>query len=67
MINKSIEHLKENQMTYYQHFLFASNHGARCLKAGFFLICHSIVPALFPKAGSQLVSELDKSFSDHKR
>ena len=67
MIKSSLEHLKENKMTYWQHFLFAFSHGARCLKASFFLICHSIVPALFPKAGSQLVSQLDKSFSDHKR
>lgn len=67
MIKKSIEHLKENKMSYWQHFLFANIHGLRCLKAGFFLICHSFIPALFPRAGSELVSDLNRSFTDHKR
>lgn len=67
MIKSSIEHLKINNMTYWTHFLFAGIHGMRCLKAGLFLICHSIIPALFPKAGSTLVGELNKSFSEHSR
>lgn len=67
MIKSCIEHLKSNNMTYWKHFLFAGSHGIRCINAGLFLICHSIIPGLFPKTGSRLVSELNKSFSDHGR
>lgn len=66
MIKQSLEHLKDNKMTYWQHFLFAFGHGIGCLKAGLCLICHAIIPAVFPTTGSLLVEELNKSFTDHK-
>lgn len=66
MIKQSLEHLKDNKMTYWQHFLFAFGHSIGCLKAGLCLICHAIIPAVFPKTGSLLVQELNKSFTDHK-
>jgi hypothetical protein len=59
---KWIHHLKENNMTYVQHFIFAAYHGIRCVKAGLFLIFHAIMPALFAKTGSDLINELNKSF-----
>lgn len=66
MIKSSISHLKDNKMTYWQHFLFAFGHGIGCLRAGLCLICHSIIPAIFPTTGSSLVQELNKSFTDHR-
>lgn len=66
VIKKSIEHLKENNMGYWEHLLFASGHGIRCIKAGLLLFLHSLIPALFPKTGSILVKKLNKSFTDHK-
>jgi hypothetical protein len=65
MIKKSIDHLKNNNMTYITHFIFACGHGIRCIQAGVFLVIHSLVPGLFPKTGSTLVQELNKSFTDH--
>ena len=65
VIKKSVEHLKENNMGYWKHLRFASGHGIRCIKAGFLLILHSFIPALFPKTGSVLVNKLNKSFTDH--
>ena len=65
VIKKSVEHLKENNMGYWQHLKFASGHGIRCIKAGVLLILHSLIPALFPKTGSVLVNELNKSFTEH--
>ncbi len=65
IIQKSVQHLKDNNMTYWQHFLFASGHGIRCICAGMLLVCHSIIPGLFPRTGSRLVNELNKSFTDH--
>jgi hypothetical protein len=65
IIKKSVEHLNENQMTYWQHFWFACNHGLRCIKAGLLLICHSIIPAFFAKTGSELVNRLNQSFVTH--
>ena len=65
IIKKSVQHLQDNNMTYWQHFIFACGHGIRCIQAGVFLIVHSLLPALFPKTGSTLVQELNKSFTDH--
>ena len=65
MIKKSIDHLKNNNMNYWQHFVFAFDHGLQCIKAGILLICHSIIPAIFSKAGSQLINKLNKSFLEH--
>lgn len=65
VIKKSVEHLQENNMGYWDHLKFASGHGIRCIKAGVLLMLHSLIPALFPKTGSVLVNELNKSFTDH--
>ena len=66
VIKKSIEHLKDNNMGYWEHMVFAAGHGFRCIKAGVLLFLHSLIPALFPKTGSILVQKLNKSFVDHK-
>lgn len=66
MIKQSLKHLQDNKMTYWQHFLFAFGHGISCLRAGFCLMCHAIIPAIFPTTGSSLVQDLNKSFTDHK-
>lgn len=65
MINKSIKHLKDNNMSYYEHIKFAGKHGLSCIKAGIFLIIHGVIPALFPRAGSKLVNKLNKNFTKH--
>lgn len=52
---KWIDHLKENNMSYYEHMSFAMFYGFNCLAAGFFLIAHSIMPCFFQSAGSDLV------------
>lgn len=66
MIKSSLKHLKQNHMTYWQHFLFAFCHGIGCLRAGLCLICHAIIPGIFPTTGSMLVQKLNKSFIDHR-
>lgn len=65
MIKKSLEHLEENEMSYWEHFDFACGHGLICIKAGLLLIIHSIIPGLFPRTGSILVTKLSESFTVH--
>jgi len=65
IIKKSVEHLDQNNMGYWEHLRFAASHGIRCIKAGVLLILHSIIPAFFPKTGSILVNQLNKDFTDH--
>lgn len=67
MIKKSIEHLKENKMSYIEHFIFASTHGYKCIHAGLLLILHSLIPSLYPRTGSKLVTRLSKSFTIHRK
>ena len=59
---KWIEHLQENNMTYIEHLIFALFYGVCCLLAGLYLIIHSVLPCLFPTAGSDLVTKLSKRF-----
>jgi len=65
LIKNSKDHLKQNNMGYFQHLKFAASHGIRCIKAGLLLIIHSVIPALFPKTGSILVNQLNKDFTEH--
>lgn len=65
LIKKSVEHLDQNNMGYWEHLRFAASHGIRCIKAGILLIVHSIMPALFPKTGSILVNKLNRDFTQH--
>ena len=59
---KWIDHLQQNNMTYIDHMIFALFYGACCLLAGLYLIIYSVLPCLFPTAGSDLVTKLNKRF-----
>lgn len=59
-------HLKRNKMTYRDHFVFAASHGVRCVKAGVYLLIHSLLPCFYRRAGSNLVAELEKEFTEHR-
>jgi hypothetical protein len=65
LIKKAKKHLADNSMSYGEHFAFAFRHGLRCLKAGGMLITHSVMPCFFRRAGSRLVHELSKDFTEH--
>jgi hypothetical protein len=66
LIKKGCNHLKRNNMTYYEHFVFAFYHGLQCFKASVFLIIHSILPCFFEKAGSKLVHKLEQVFTERE-
>lgn len=66
LIDQCEDHLKHNNMTYVEHFRFAFFHGLVCLKAGFLLCVHSILPCFFQKAGSRLVHRLEKVFIERE-
>lgn len=60
--NEWIKHLKENNMTYYEHFLFAFYYGIIAIFAGVLLIIHSLLPCFFQTTGSYLVTKLSRRF-----
>jgi hypothetical protein len=62
LYHKWIQHLKENDMTYLQHLIFAFFYGSCCLLAGLYLIIHSVLPCFFSTAGSDLVKRLNLIF-----
>lgn len=64
MFKKSKKHLAENDMTYLEHFRFASGYGIHCILAGLSLIFHAIIPAYFSQTGSNLTNKLNKVFTD---
>ena len=62
LYKKWIQHLRENNMTYLEHLIFALFYGLCCIFAGTLLIIHSLFPCFFPRAGSNLVTKLSKRF-----
>jgi len=62
IIKRSIKHLKDNQMYYGEHFLFAFAHGVRCVFGGVCLLIHSVVPAFFRNMGSRIASRMVTDF-----
>jgi hypothetical protein len=66
-MNSIKKHIQENNMTYYQHFKFATFHGVVCILAGLCLIIHAILPCIFQTAGSDLVQSLAIVFKKRKR
>lgn len=66
LVKKWYNHLSQNNMTYCGHFKFAVGHGLTCLKAGCYLIIHGIFPCFYQHAGSELVHELEKVFTDRE-
>jgi hypothetical protein len=64
--NRWYNHLKHNNMTYCKHWLFAVGHGITCLKAGLYLIIHGFFPCFYEHAGSELVHELEKVFTNRE-
>ena len=63
LIKLSAQHLSENNMTYWQHLVFALRHALICLISGVLLIFHAIIPAVFPQTGSKLTTIMNKSFT----
>ncbi len=61
------DHLKDNNMTYWQHLNFAWAHGVVCLVAGLCLMAHAIFPCWFQTTGSDLVGFLANVFKKRKR
>ncbi len=66
LIKKWIKHLSENNMTYREHLVFAVGHGIICVKAGLYLIIHGLFPCFYQHAGSELVHNLEKVFTDRE-
>ena len=64
MFKKIKLHLEQNDMTYWEHFRFASGYGIGCIYHGTLLIIHSIIPSYFSTAGANLANLLNKVFTD---
>lgn len=60
-------HLKENNMSYYQHMLFALLYSWMCLSACVFLFIHALFPCFFQTAGSDLVRMMALVFKKRDR
>ena len=65
--DKWVEHLAENDVTYWQHLKFAMGHGLTCLWSGVYLIVHSILPCYGIKSGGDLCKILNEHFTESKK
>jgi hypothetical protein len=66
LIGRWKNHLKENNMTYCKHLMFAVGHGITCLNAGLYLIIHGLFPCFYERVGSELVHKLEKVFTERE-
>lgn len=66
LVNKWKNHLIENNMSYIEHFRFATGYGIQCMRAGLYLCIHGICPCFYRHAGSELVHKLEKIFTNRE-
>ena len=66
ILKRSIEHLKENNMYYGEHVLFASSEAIRMMVGGVMLMIHAFIPGLFPRIGSRVTTKLSEVFTIHE-
>ena len=59
MFGQTKEHLKEVEMSYWEHFCFAMSLVPYLLFAIAFAIIHAIIPGLFPSTTSSIIKEVD--------
>jgi hypothetical protein len=52
------KHLKENQCSYRQHFLFAVKAGILMILGGFASLVHAVLPCVFEGTSAKIVSSL---------
>ena len=62
LYSKAKEHLEDSNMSYWQHYFFASRYGILCIYHGILLFFHASLPCFFQKSGSNLVNKLKKDF-----
>lgn len=60
-------HLRENNMGYVEHFVFAASHGVSAIVIGVGLLVHAVFPPLFPRAGRVLLARLKPDFDPNPR
>lgn len=60
MFRKSLQHLQESQVNYFEHFKFAIKAGILLLIAGFASLIHAIVPQWFQGTAAFTVIRLYK-------
>jgi hypothetical protein len=62
LYKKWIQHLKENNMSYINHMIFAFYFSIVCLMASLSLFIHAVLPCFLQKTGSDLVKRLSQVF-----
>ena len=66
ILKKSIDHLRENNMYWGEHVLFAVPQSIRMIVGGVMLMVHAFIPGLFPRIGSRVTSRLSEAFTIHE-
>lgn len=66
LINKWTQHLKENDMSYVEHLIFASYYSLVCMVSAFCFLLHAILPCFLQKTGSNLVKKLNHTFNKNE-
>lgn len=57
-----MEHLKQNNQTYIQHFKHSIYYAWRSFNAAFYFFIHAFIPELFQTNGSTEIKNLTKYF-----
>jgi len=63
IIKRSVEHLRENNMYWGEHVLFALPHAIRMVVGGVMLLIHAFIPGLFRNIGTRVTKQLVKDFT----
>jgi len=62
-----MKHLKENNLTYFQHFKQAMGYYAAIQTAAFCVFVHAFVPSLFECTASKIIKKLAEHFKQRHK
>jgi hypothetical protein len=63
IFKRSVEHLRENNMYWGEHVLFALPQAIRMVVGGVMLLIHAFIPGLFRNIGTRVTKQLVKDFT----
>ena len=56
------KHLKDNNITYFEHMNRSIVYGFKSLIASFYFFIHALLPFIFEHSGSDAIKDLSKNF-----
>lgn len=66
MVTGMSNHLEEQNISYFRHWIFAFQFGLLMIVVGFCVLIHAFIPALFKDTGSDAIRAMSEVLSEEE-